>query len=215
MILPRPVKSVLTDGPVDAAVSRGWSRVQRKRRRRDNVRKGALAVSCLLLAASVGWAVRPYFGPSTAVPAKPAVVAAAPAPLDALVKELPKVQGRAPAVQRPVPPAAAAPAAQQHADIADPELDVVAALLESVRDAYDAGNTARAAALLQEIAEKHEEDPRAAQALYVLGLIQLDKTKDPKGAVESFTHALELQPPPELVPTLWEALERARVARGR
>ncbi len=212
MILPRPVKSVLTDGPVDAAVSRGWSYVQRKRRRRDNVRRGVLAVSCLLLAASVGWALRPYLGP----PAKPAVAAAAALPLDALVKELPKVQGRAPAVQRPLPPAAVAPAApQQPVAIPDPELDVVGALLESVRDAYDAGNSARAAVLLQEIAEKHEEDPRAAQALYVLGLIQLDKTKDPKGAAKSFTHALELQPPPELVPVLWQALERAQGARGR
>ena len=213
MILPRPIKSVLVETPVDAPVSRGWSRVQKKRRVRDTVRKSALAVSCLLLAASVGWAVRPFFpGPAPVTPPAPVVVAApAPsAPLDTLVKELPKVQGRAVQVQRPVP--APSPAPQQVA-IPEPEVDVVAALLESVRDAYEAGNTARASALLSEIAEKHEDDPRAAQALYVLGLIQLDRAKDAQGAADSFTHALELQPPPELVPSLWEALERARAAK--
>lgn len=209
MTLPRPIKSILQEPALDQPVARGWSRVQKKRRVRDTARKSVLAVACLLLAASVGWALRPLF-PST-LPAQ-APVAKAP-PLDALVKELPRVQGRAQLVQRPAP----APPQQQpeqpqppHAVEPDPEVDVVAALLLSVRDAYDAGNMSRAAALLSEIAERHAEDPRAAQALYVLGLIQLDKSHDAKGAAKSFTHALELDPPAALVPELWRALERAR-----
>lgn len=206
MTLPRPIKSVLQEGAFDAPVSRGWSRVQRKRALRDTARKSVLAVSCLVLAASVGWALRPLF-PSTLPAPK---VQATRAPLDSIVQQLPKVHARAVAVQRPlsvVAPAAAPEAAPQ------PEVDVVAALLESVRDAYDAGNIARASALLQEIAEKHADDPRAAQALYVLGLIQLERTKDAAGAEKSFNHALELSPPPSLVPTLWQALERAREAQ--
>lgn len=208
-MIPRPVKSVLEEGRWDAPVSRGWSRIQRKRRVRDTVRKSALAVSCLLLAGAVGWAVRPLFPAPVVVPVP---VAMKKAPLDALVQQLPKVQGRAQLVQRPVAPATPAPAAAP-VKAPEPEVDVVAALLESVRDAYDAGNTARATALLSEIAEKHSEDPRAAQSLYVLGLIQLERNHDAKGATESFTHALELSPPEQLVPTLWQALERARDAQ--
>ena len=205
MILPRPIKSVLSEAASDAPVSRGWTRVQRKRRVRDTARKTVLAVSCLMLAAAVGWAVRPLL--SSAPHPRVVVVAQAPAPLDTLVQQLPKVQGRAVAVQRPAPAPAPAP---QAIDAPKARVDVVGALLESVRDAYESGNTTRAAVLLTEIAEKHEDDPRAAQALYVLGLIQLERAKDPKSAAASFTHALELQPPPELVPVLWQALERAR-----
>jgi hypothetical protein len=212
-MLPTPIKSVLQEGAPDAPVSRGWSRVQRKRAVRDTARKSVLAVSCLLLAASVGWALRPLF-PATLPAQKADPLAAAkparagkPAALDSLVQQLPKVQARSVALQRPAP--APAPAAQP-AVAPQPDVDVVAALLESVRDAYDAGNVARATVLLQEIGEKHEDDPRAGQALYVLGLIQLERNKDPQSAVDSFTHALELSPPPELVPTLWQALERAR-----
>jgi hypothetical protein len=214
MTLPRPVKAILREGGLDAPVSRGWSRVQRKRQVRDTARKSVLGVSCLVLAAAVGWAVRPYLStprPSAAAPLAGVEASAVKtaAPLDTLVDQLPKVHGRAVQVQRPVP--AAPPAAPVAAP--QPEVDVVGALLESVRDAYEHGDTARAAALLSEIAEKHEEDPRSAQALYVLGLIQLDKNHDAKGAAVSFNHALELDPPAELVPTLWEALERARAAK--
>jgi hypothetical protein len=210
MTLPRPIKSVLQEPSLDQPVARGWSRVQKKRRVRDTARKTVLAVACLLLAASIGWALRPMFPSTMPAVASPVVpVAKAPsAPLDALVKDLPKVQGRAQLVQRPAQPPA--PPQQPPVAVPVPEVDVVAALLLSVRDAYDAGDTTRAAALLSEIAERHAADPRAAQALYVLGLIQLDKNHDPKAAADSFTHALELDPPAQLVPELWRSLERAR-----
>ena len=211
MTLPRPIKSVLQEPALDQPVARGWARVQKKRRVRDTARKTVLAVACLLLAASVGWAVRPLFPstmPAVAAPVVPVAAKATSAPLDALVKELPRVQGRAQLVQRPALPVAAPQ--QPHVAEPVPEVDVVAALLLSVRDAYDAGNTSRAAALLSEIAERHSADPRAAQALYVLGLIQLDKNHDANAAADSFTHALELDPPAALVPELWRALERAR-----
>ena len=221
MTLQRPIKSVLQEGTFDAAVARGWSRVQRKRAVRETARKSVLAVSCLLLAAATGWAVRPLFpatlpapAPAPAPPPALAVeVKPAPqklAPLDAIVEQLPRVHARTVSHQRPVPaPAPAEPVAPA----AKSDVDVVGALLDSVRDAYDAGNVGRAAALLQEIADKHSEDPRAAQSLYVLGLIQLERDKDAEKAAESFTHALELSPPPDLVLTLWQALERARAAQ--
>ncbi len=215
MKLERPIRSLLQEGAFDAPVSRGWLRVQKKRARRDTLRKSVLAVSCLALAASIGWAVRPLF-PSTmpaqvAAPAPKAVAAPAPAPLDSLVKELPKVHARTVAMQRPVAPVAApAPAPTEQPGKAP--VDTVAAVLESVRQAYEAGDVARASALLQEIGEKHADDPRAAQALYVLGLIQLDRLKDAPHAAESFTRALELSPAPELVAPLWQALQRARGA---
>ncbi|MBL8949809.1 MAG: hypothetical protein JNK82_03470 [Myxococcaceae bacterium] len=213
MTLQRPIKSVLHEGAYDAPVTRGWLRVQRKRAVRDTVRKGALAVSCLLLAASVGWAVRPLF-PST-MPAPAPSVAPAPqvaaAPLDSLMQALPRVHARTVALQRPAPAAVPAPPAPApKVEPAAEPVDVVAALLESVRLAYEAGDVSRATALLHEIGEKHADDPRAAQALYVLGLIQLDKQGDAEHAAESFTHALELSPAPELVAPLWQALERAR-----
>jgi len=212
MTLERPIKTLLHEGSFDAPVSRGWLRVQRKRAVRDTARKSVLAASCLLLAASVGWAVRPLF-PSTmpAAPAPKAVAAAPSAPqqLDSLVQQLPKVHARTVALQRPAPVAAAVVSAPK-AEPVKPPVDVVAALLESVRQAYEAGDISRATALLQEIGEKHADDPRAAQALYVLGLIQLDRQRDAAHAAESFTHALELAPPAELVAPLWQALERAR-----
>ncbi|MBK7864552.1 MAG: tetratricopeptide repeat protein [Archangiaceae bacterium] len=214
MKLSRPIKSMLEPGSTDAPISRGWSRVQKKQRTRDTVRKSALAVCCLSLAVAVGWAVRPLFprpaAPAVVVAAAPASVRPASARLDALVQQLPRVQGRPAQVQRPAP----APQAAATSPLPEPEVDVVAALLESVRDAYDAGNTSRAAALLSEIAEKHSDDPRAAQALYVLGLIQLDKTHEPGAAAASFTRALELGPPNELVAPLWKSLERARAAKA-
>lgn len=212
MTLPRPIKSVLQEPSLDQPVARGWARVQKKRRRRDTARKSVLAVACLLLAASIGWALRPMFPstmPAVAPPPVVPVAKATSAPLDALVKELPKVQGRAQLVQRPTAPPTP-PQQHEHVAPAEAEVDVVSALLLSVRDAYDAGNFTRAAALLSEIAERHAADPRAAQALYVLGLIQLDKNHDAKAAADSFTHALELDPPSQLVPELWRSLERAR-----
>src|SRR5207247_582215 len=110
--LPCPVKSVLEEGLLDAQVSRGWSRIQRKRRVRDTARKSALGVCCLVLAGAVGWAVRPSLsGPRPLVAALPVLVpdrapAVTAAPLDALVQQLPKVQGRAVQAQRPSAPPA-------------------------------------------------------------------------------------------------------------
>jgi hypothetical protein len=208
------VKSSLEEGAFDAQVARGWPRLERKRRLRDTARKSVLAVSCLVLAGSLGWAVRPFFfgarqgAPLSTEAQKSVAPPPAAVPLDALMQQLPKVQGRAVQVQRPV--RSSVPAGP--ADAPEPQVDVVAALLESVRDAYEHGDVARARALLSEIAEKHEDDARAAQALYVLGLIQLDRDRDPKSAAQSFTRALELDPPPELVPTLWQGLQRARGA---
>lgn len=217
MTLPRPVKDVLVETPVDAPISRGWVRIQKKRRTRDNVRKGALAVSCLLLAASVGWAVRGSSSSSSSPAAAPApapVTVAARTQLDSLVGQLPTVAARGRSAPLPRPVLAPAPvAAEQKVTIPEPELDVVAALLESVHDAYVAGNMPRATALLSEVAEKHPEDPRAAESLYLLGRIQLELNRKPDDAVKSFTHALELQPPADLVPTLWQALEKARAAK--
>jgi hypothetical protein len=215
MTLPRPIKTVLESEASDAPIARGWVRVQRKRRVRDNVRKGVLAVCCLVLAGAIGWGVRPLFPSRAVVPPAPVVVASPARPaLDSIVQQLPKVvaRGRAASVQRPVP-VVAENVGPVKAEVPVPDVDVVSALLESVREAYDVGDTARAAALLSEIAEKHPDDPRAAQSLYVLGLIQLEKNKDAKSAVASFTQALELSPSAELVPTLWQALERARAAQ--
>ena len=57
MTLPRPIKNILQPAPEDAPVSRGWVRIQRKRRVRDTARKSVLAVCCLLLAYPLAYAM--------------------------------------------------------------------------------------------------------------------------------------------------------------
>ena len=89
------------------------------------------------------------------------------------------------------------------------ETDVVGALLLSVEDAARDGRTEQVVAILGEIGAHHTDDARAAEALFMLGTVQLEVLKQPALAAASFRRALELSPSDDLVPKLWEAHEAA------
>jgi hypothetical protein len=86
---------------------------------------------------------------------------------------------------------------------------VVGELMESVDEAWKAKDAPRMEALLLDIAQHHEDDARCAQALFVLGRLQLEYRHDSAAAAKSFHRALELDPPAELVGPLWQAYELA------
>jgi hypothetical protein len=92
--------------------------------------------------------------------------------------------------------------------------DLVGSLLESAEDAWRAGQPSRVAAILGEVSEHHANDPRASEALFLLGLVQLDALKHPRLAKASFQRALELSPPEDLIAPLWEAYQRSMDAEG-
>jgi hypothetical protein len=93
------------------------------------------------------------------------------------------------------------------APLAEP--DVVGELLVSVEEAWKQKDLPRMEGLLLDVANHHEDDPRAAQALFMLGRLQLEYRHDADAAADSFHHALELDPPEELVVPLWQAYELA------
>jgi tRNA nucleotidyltransferase/poly(A) polymerase len=186
----------------DQAVNRGWMVIERKLRVRRWTRRAAAGGAALSLIASgvsvfLNW-------PAPESDPEPTLALLAPPPkLDNLVVDLPKVtqKARTPAMRR-APAVVVAPAE-------NPDIDQVGQLLLSVQDAWKANNVQRVAALLAEVAEHHPRDPRAAQSLYLLGRIQLERFKDRKAAAISLHHALELNPSEDLVPAIWAAYQRA------
>jgi hypothetical protein len=67
-----------------------------------------------------------------------------------------------------------------------------AALWEGADEARRTGQTARAAALLERLIERHPEDSQVALAAFTLGVLQLDRLQRPLDAADSFQLALEL-----------------------
>jgi hypothetical protein len=222
--LPRPVKGVLAERTWDAEVMRGWARLQIKRRvRGPRVLPMFVAASVFLLAAVVWAATRPADAP----PAEALMVSAPPAHAASCMPEpvrpeLPATSVATVSFVSPSPGqpqavharAALAPTRRQlppaPACAGGPaEPDVVGELMESVDEAWKAKDAPRMEALLLDIARHHEDDPRCAQALFVLGRLQLEYRHDAAAAAKSFHRALELDPPAELVGPLWQAYELA------
>ncbi|MEW5738189.1 MAG: tetratricopeptide repeat protein [Myxococcota bacterium] len=231
--LPRPVKQVLSSGPLDARVARTWARLQRTRRGPRVVRSGFVLAGALAAAA-----LAVVLWPRAAIPTPPVALVSAAPMVHASPAPAPGVTADAPHLAPPRPHGDAAPAAAAHAPLrrsptrvwwkgrpqpgaprpslmrvspgAEEKVDSVDALLASADEAWRAGDTARAAALLSELAAHHPEDARAGQALYLLGQMQLDVLGAPEQAVDSFQRALQLGVPDELTGPLWQALERAQ-----
>lgn len=218
--LPRPVKRLTRSDDVDARVQRTWVRLERTRRAPRVVRPGfvlggALAAALLVLAAWPQRAPSPAAVPPVAVPVASRYAAderanvphgAPSSPASSRAPSAPATvvwRGRpAPGVARPSlvvrPPGAVVEAE-----------DPVDALLASADEAWQAGDTARTAVLLSELAAHHPEDARAGSALYLLGQIQLEVLERPDAALASFERALALGVPDALVGPLWAAHERA------
>jgi hypothetical protein len=204
--LPRPVKSLLAEPTTDASVMRVWAKVQLKRRVPAPVVRpsfvAGLALSLLALVV-VAWPSKP--APVRATP-QANVACAQPEPTaEAMVRQ----HARRPSMLMGARPVTAAGLAIQG------EGDAVGALWLSIDDASRQGRTEQVAALLGEIGEHHADDPRAAEALYLLGSLQLDTMKRPGLAASSFRRALELQPSEELVPELWARLQEAEAVTQR
>lgn len=219
-LLPWPVKRLTRSDDVDARVQRTWVRLERTRRAPRVVRPGfvvgaAVAAALLVLAAWPERAPTPAVVAAVAapvvsrhavdervnvphgVPSSPASSRAPSAPATVVWRGRP-----APGVPRPSLVVRAPGAALE-------EEDPVDALLASADEAWRAGDTARTAVLLSELAAHHPEDARAGSALYLLGQIQLDVLERPDAAVESFERAMALGVPDALVGPLWAAHERA------
>ena len=195
--LPRPVKDVLAEPALDASVKRVWAKVQLRRRvPAPLVRPSLILGGVLALAAFV---VTVWPPPKRVVPMAPVeAVAEVCAPIRLPHPSTP--HARRPTVALPRPAGATA---------APVEADVVGALLMSVEDAAREGHTDQVVAILGEIAAHHTDDPRAVEALYMLGTVQLEVLKQPSRAAASFRRALELSPSDDLVPRLWEGYEAA------
>jgi hypothetical protein len=213
--LPRPVREVLDEPASQASVMRVWARVQVKRRAPTQVVRpwlvGIAAVAALAMVvvtrprasdAALAGSLPTRAATETVLTTKsiskaepPSVVADLPAP-----RVGPWLQGRhsLATFSRPLGGRADASSA-----------DVVGSLLESAEDAWRAGQPSRVVALLGEVQEHHSNDPRASEALFFLGLVQLDALKHPRQAKASFQRALELNPPTDLVAPLWEAYQRS------
>ncbi|MDP3233264.1 MAG: tetratricopeptide repeat protein [Myxococcales bacterium] len=215
--LPRPVREVLDEPVSPASVMRVWARVQVKRRAPTPLARPWLVGVAAVAAVALVVVTRPRpavgsmsSGEESVAPVTKSMVAAsetkervAPAPVVAEVKAPPRVgpwlQGRhsLATFSRPLVKADGVPA------------DLVGSLLESAEDAWRAGQPARVVAILGEVSEHHADDPRASEALFFLGLVQLDAMKHPRLAKASFQRALELNPPTDLVVPLWEAYQRS------
>jgi hypothetical protein len=195
--LPRPVKSALEGRTWDAEVTRGWARLQIKRRvgRRAPVGQVLAAAAAVLIAAVVWDVTRP-----SAARVDDVLVSAPPARAVSCVEHAPIAASSA------IPVAMTLPVAPV---CAPKKTDVVGELLLGVGEALKKKDVPRMEALLGEITQHHENDPRTAQALFVLGRIQLEYRHDAVSAAKSFHHALELDPPADLVAPLWQAYELA------
>jgi TolA-binding protein len=110
-----------------------------------------------------------------------------------------------------VPPTPRPPAPTPVAEPAPPP-DPVHALLESAAEAVRVADYARAATLLAEVADHHQDDPRTPTALFALGRLQAENLHRRADAARSFTRALEMGPDERLVVPLWRALEEVRPA---
>lgn len=217
--LPRPVREVLDEPVSPASVMRVWARVQVKRRAPAPVARPWLVGVAAVAAVAMVVVTRPRAavnamssGEESVVPVTKSIIAASetkkmetvPPPVVAEVQAPPRVgpwlQGRhsLATFSRPVGVKADAVPA-----------DLVGSLLESAEDAWRAGQPSRVAAILGEVSEHHANDPRASEALFLLGLVQLDALKHPRLAKASFQRALELNPPTDLVVPLWEAYQRS------
>ncbi len=218
MTLPRPVKTLLSDTPRDAAVMRTWARLQRSRRVAPARGSGfglAVAGLCSVAAGAllvVGW--QRTQGPTLDTTRALAVMAlpdsAARPSLNTLL-----AQGRtAPAPHAHLVPPTPRPATPAPVAEPAPPPDPVHALLESAAEAVREADYPRAATLLAEVAEHHPEDPRTPTALFALGRLQAENLHRRADAARSFTRALELGPEERLVVPLWRALEEVRPARA-
>ncbi len=212
MMLRRPLKDVLEEPSVDASVMRVWARIQVQRRMPARLIRPSVAFcGALALAAFVA-----MVWPTAPVARGPVMVAQVPAPVAnvacRVAAERPAgFHGRRPAVPevaRPISSITSAP-------MTETQGDVVGALLLSVEDAAREGRTEQVVAILGEIGSHHTDDPRAVEALYALGSLQLDVLHQPVFALASFQRALELQPSEELLPELWERYQAAQAASER
>lgn len=223
-LLPWPVKRLTKEDDVDARLQRTWVRLERTRRAPRPVRPGFVvgAVLAAGLVAVVAW-------PRAERTPAPAVVVAPLPSSPRVADERVNVPHGVPA---PTAPVASAPATvvwrgRPTPGVPRPSLvlrlpgasveaeDPVDALLASADEAWQAGDTARTAVLLSELAAHHPEDARAGSALYLLGQIQLEVLERPDAAVASFERAIALGVPDELLAPLWAAHERASDALER
>ena len=213
--LPRPVREVLDEPASPASVMRVWARVQVKRRAPTPLVRPWLVGVAAVAAVVMVVVTRPRATVGSvgeAVPVTKSMVAAS---------EPKKTEPVAPPVVAEVlPPPRVGPWLQGRHSLATfsrplgakadaVPADVVGELLESAEDAWRAGQPARVVAILGEVSEHHANDPRASEALFFLGLVQLDVQKHPRLAKASFQRALELNPPTDLVVPLWEAYQRS------
>ncbi len=218
--LPRPVKQVLAEPNLDASVARVWARVQRRRRvprplvRPPFVLAAMVAAISFVVFFSVTAARRqlPVSAPAMAVkvPVSSSAVACETTPPTRAVSapvtsvSVPLVHARRPNA----PPTSVR-------NVNGQAVDVVGALLQTADDAARDGHLDQVVAVLEEIASHHADDPRAAEALYTLGCLQLDVLKRPGLAAASLRRALELQPSADLVAPIWERLNEATAASAR
>ncbi len=210
--LPRPVKQVLEAPPLDGAVVRTWARIQVSRRVRPPLSRGvrlALPVGVVLLALGAGWWLAHRSAPAPAAAAAPA-----PLPPPAFTVSSLLAQGRAAPGPVRAPRPAHPPAPAQPPAPTLPPPDPVAALLASAAQAAEGHDAQRAVALLIELEAHHADDPRTPAALFARGRLQLEALHRPREAAHSFTRALELGPPEELVVPLWHALQGTRPEDG-
>jgi hypothetical protein len=213
--LPRPVREVLDEPASPASVMRVWARVQVKRRAPTPL----IRPSFVGVAAVVGLVMVVVLRPRGT---DDALSSAAQVPVQTesvlTTRSITKTESLPVVIDVPAPQVT--PWLQGRHSLATfsrprggkpdaASADVVGSLLESAEDAWRAGQPSRVIALLGEVREHHSNDPRASEALFFLGLVQLDALKHPRQAKVSFQRALELNPPTDLVAPLWEAYQRS------
>ncbi len=202
--LPRPVKDALAEPETDASVMRVWGKIQVQRRVPPPLVRPWLVLGAALALTAFVVLVWPSTKPVVNVPV---AAAAAISPEVTLRRVWRAAQGdRVPLVPRPTRSTVSEPGVAAAPD------DVVGALLMSVEDAAREGRTEQVVAILGEIGAHHATDPRAAEALFMLGSLQLEVLNQPHRAVESFRRGLELNPADDLVPQMWAQYEAARLA---
>lgn len=216
--LPRPVREILEEPASPASVMRVWARVQVKRRAPPPLARPWLVGVAAVAAVAMVVMTRPRATDVALSSSLP--VAAAESTKSIAVAEAQPVVVTPPQRVADSPPPRVGPWLQGRHSLstfARPigaktdtvPADVVGSLLESAEDAWRAGQPMRVVALLGEVSEHHSNDPRASEALFFLGLVQLDALKHPRLAKASFQRALELNPPADLVAPLWEAYQRS------
>ena len=209
MSLPRPVKNLLTQSP-DASVVRTWARLQRTRRLGRPHHPAVLVFAvctAMLVSGLITTLVRQRLERAPVLEAAP--IAAAEPRLPSASTVLARGRLGASAKERTASQPLHVPTPEVPAAAPPPPADAVGMLLETASESVRAKRYSRAAALLSEVGDHHPEDPRASMALYALGRLQLDNLSLRAEAKHSFTRALELNPPEELVVPIWKSLEEA------